>query len=80
MTDEEIISLYFDRNEEAIQETQRKYDSYCRSVITRILGNPRDAEETLSDVWLKAWLSIPPAHPMVQQNKAVAELHKLSFH
>lgn len=63
MTDEEIISLYFDRNEEAIQETQRKYDGYCRSVITRILGNPRDAEETLSDVWLKAWLSIPPAHP-----------------
>ena len=63
MTDEEIISLYFDRNEEAIQETQRKYDGYCRSVITRILGNPRDAEETLSDVWLKSWLSIPPAHP-----------------
>ena len=28
MTDEEIISLYFDRSEEAIAATQRKYDGY----------------------------------------------------
>ena len=63
MTDEEIISLYFDRSEEAIAATQRKYDGYCRSIIARILGSPRDVEETVSDTWLKAWLSIPPAHP-----------------
>ena len=41
MTDEEIISLYFDRSEEAIAATQRKYDGYCRSIIARILGSPR---------------------------------------
>ena len=63
MTDEEIISLYFDRSEEAIAATQRAYDGYCRNVIRRILGSPRDVEETLSDTWLKAWLSIPPAKP-----------------
>lgn len=63
MTDEEIISLYFDRSEEAIAATQRKYDGYCRAVIGRILGSPRDVEEALSDTWLKAWLSIPPARP-----------------
>ena len=63
MTDEEIISLYFDRSEEAIAATQRKYDGYCRSIIARILGSPRDVEETVSDTWLKAWLSIPPARP-----------------
>lgn len=63
MTDEEIISLYFDRSEEAIAATQRKYDGYCRSIIGRMLGSARDAEETLSDVWLKTWLSIPPARP-----------------
>lgn len=63
MTDEEIISLYFDRSEEAITATQRKYDNYCRSLIARILGSPRDVEETLSDTWLRAWLSIPPNHP-----------------
>lgn len=63
MTDEEIISLYFDRSEEAIAATQRKYDGYCRSVIGRILGSSRDLEEILSDTWLKAWMSIPPTHP-----------------
>ena len=63
MTDEEIISLYFDRSEEAIAATQRKYAGYCRSLIARILGSPRDVEETLSDTWLNAWLSIPPARP-----------------
>ena len=63
MTDEEIISLYFDRSEEAIAATQRKYDGYCRSILSRLLGSPRDVEETLSDTWLKAWLSIPPARP-----------------
>ena len=63
MTDEEIISLYFDRSEEAIAATQRKYDSYCRAIVGRILGSARDAEEIISDTWLKAWLSIPPNRP-----------------
>ena len=63
MTDEEILSLYFQRSEEAIAATQRKYDGYCRTVIARILGSPRDVEETLSDTWLRAWLSIPPSRP-----------------
>ena len=63
MTDEQIISLYFDRNEEAIAATQRKYDSYCRAIVGRILGSARDAEEIISDTWLKAWLSIPPNRP-----------------
>ena len=63
MTDEEIISLYFDRSEEAIAATQRKYDGYCRTLIGRILGSPRDTEEIVSDLWLKAWLSIPPNRP-----------------
>ena len=63
MTDEEIISLYFARSEEAIAATQRKYDGYCRSLLARLLGSPRDVEETLSDTWLRAWLSIPPNRP-----------------
>ena len=63
MTDEVIIALYFDRSEEAIAATQRKYDGYCRTLIGRILGSARDVEETVSDTWLKAWLSIPPNRP-----------------
>lgn len=63
MTDEEIISLYFERSEEAIAATQRQYGGYCRSLVGRILDNPRDVEECLSDTWLRAWQSIPPNHP-----------------
>ena len=63
MTDEEIISLYFERSEEAITATQRKYDHYCRTIISRILGSPRDTEEIVSDLWLKAWMTIPPNRP-----------------
>ena len=29
MTDEQIIRLYFDRDQAAIAETDRKYGSYC---------------------------------------------------
>ena len=63
MTDEEIIALYFDRSEEAIAATQSKYDGYCRTLVGRILGSARDVEETISDTWLQAWLSIPPNRP-----------------
>ena len=63
MTDEEIISLYFERSEEAITATQRKYDHYCRTIVSRILGSPRDTEEIISDLWLKAWMTIPPNRP-----------------
>ena len=63
MTDEEIISLYFDRSEEAITATQQKFERYCRTLVGRILGSPRDTEEIISDIWLRAWLSIPPDRP-----------------
>lgn len=63
MTDEEIVRLYLARSEDAIGATQQKYDHYCRSLLGRFLGNPRDVEEILSDTWLRAWTSIPPNRP-----------------
>ncbi len=63
MTDEEIIGLYFARDEQAIAESRRCYGGYCRSLISRLLDSPEDVEEILSDVWLRAWESIPPNRP-----------------
>ncbi|MBO4847670.1 MAG: sigma-70 family RNA polymerase sigma factor [Clostridia bacterium] len=63
MSDSDITALFFDRNEQAIAETQRKYGDYCRSIARRILSDPRDAEEAVSDALLTAWNSIPPARP-----------------
>ena len=65
MEDEDIITLYWERNEQAIAETQRKYGSYCRSIAQNILKNRSDAEECLNDTWLRTWNSLPPQRPRV---------------
>lgn len=63
MNDAEIVSLFWKRDETAILQSRRKYDSYCRRIARNILGDRRDAEECLSDTYLAAWNSIPPHRP-----------------
>lgn len=65
MNDEEIIALYFARDEEAPTQTDKKYGAYCYTLANRILNSPPDAEETVSDTYLKAWENIPPTRPKV---------------
>lgn len=65
MEDSKIIDLYFDRNESAIEETDRKYGTYCRSIARSILQNREDSEECVSDTWLRAWNAMPPQRPGV---------------
>lgn len=60
MDDIQILQLYFDRDEKAIQETMEKYGNYCTSIARNILGNNEDAEECVSDAYLNTWNSIPP--------------------
>ena len=64
MQDEEIIQLYFKRDESAIAMTEKAYGKYCFSVAENILHNPQDSEECVSDTWLRAWQSIPPQKPL----------------
>ena len=61
--DKEIIDLYFDRDQSAITESERKYGKMCLSVSLRILNNKEDAEECVADTWLAAWNAIPPQKP-----------------
>ena len=63
MDDAEILALYFARSEQAIRETQAKYGWYCSSIAYRILSSLEDSQECVSDTWLKAWDTIPPAKP-----------------
>ena len=63
MEDEQIIRLYFDRSEQAIGETQRKYGAYCRMIARNILGSPEDSDECLDDALWKLWNLIPPNRP-----------------
>ena len=61
--DSRIIELYFERNESAVTETDKKYGAYCMTVSKNILGNEEDAKECLNDTYLAAWNSIPPKIP-----------------
>ena len=62
MTDEQIIRLYFDRDQAAIAETDRKYGSYCYSIASNLLGR-EDSEECVNDTYHAAWTHIPPEVP-----------------
>ena len=63
MDDKDIVRLYLDCDEHAIAETQIKYGRYCHYVAFRITGSDLDAEEIVSDAYLKAWNTIPPHTP-----------------
>lgn len=52
MDDPAIIELYFDRSEQAIDETDKKYGKLCRSLAGSILSSDEDAEECVSDAYL----------------------------
>ena len=60
MDDEAIVAPYWNRDEAAITETDRKYGPYCRSIAQNILSNREDAEECVSDTWRHAWNAMPP--------------------
>ncbi len=62
MTDEQIIQLYFDRDQAAIAETDRKYGAYCHSIAANLLGR-EDSEECVNDTYHTAWTRIPPEIP-----------------
>ena len=60
MDDELIVQLYWDRSENAISETDRKYGAYCNSIAYGILQSKEDAEESVNDTYMDAWNSMPP--------------------
>ena len=64
MEDSAIIALYFDRNEDAIRETDKKYGAFCRKVAFNILSVNEDTEECVSDTYMKVWNLIPPERPI----------------
>lgn len=63
MEDRHIIALFFDRAEGAIDALAKKYGKALYSLCHNILDDPLDAEECVSDAYLAAWNTIPPAEP-----------------
>ena len=68
MSDERIVELYWQRDEQAIKETDIKYKNFLLSVAMNIVHDMCDSEECLNDTYNGAWNSIPPARPILLQS------------
>ncbi|MBE7001924.1 MAG: RNA polymerase sigma factor [Ruminococcaceae bacterium] len=67
MEDRQIIALFWNRDEQAISQSQKKYGRFCHTIAYRILSSYGDSEECVNDTWQKAWNAIPPEKPAVLQ-------------
>ena len=63
MEDQQIIELYFARDERAIRATEEQYGKLCLYIASRILSDRADAEECVNDAYLTVWNTIPPTRP-----------------
>lgn len=83
MDDNAILDLFFARNEQAIQEVDKKYGSLCHKLSRNILNNEQDAEECVNESYLGLWNSIPPQRPnplltflcKIVRNRSIARYH-----
>lgn len=63
MEDAQIIALFWERNEQALKETDAAYGKKLYHLSNRILQNREDAEESVSDTYMQTWKAIPPKQP-----------------
>lgn len=63
MEDSKIIDLYWQRDQQAIEETDRAYGGRLSALSVRILNSVEDARECVNDTYLAAWNTIPPQRP-----------------
>lgn len=65
MQDEQIVNLYWQRDESALRETEVRYGHYLTKIAYNILSDLEDSKESVNDTYLKAWNSMPPQKPSV---------------
>ncbi len=63
MEDSQIVQLYLDRDQRAIEETDCLYGKRLSLLAMGILKEKEDSKESVNDTYLKAWQSIPPQIP-----------------
>ena len=63
MEDSQIIGLFFERSERAIEELDRKHGPAVKRTAANILKDRLDVEECVNDTYLRTWNSIPPQTP-----------------
>lgn len=79
MEDSSIVELYWQKNADAIKETDSKYGAYCFAIADNILHKKEDSEECVNDTWLNAWNAMPPQKPTKLQMFLAKITRNLSF-
>lgn len=65
LTDKQIIDLYWQRDESAIEETDKKYGRMLFRIAYNLLSDRMDCEECKNDTYVRVWNSVPPTKPRV---------------
>ena len=63
MEDAKIIELFWQRNEDAIRQTDSAYGRKLHMLSNNILRSLEDAEECVSDTYMRTWQTIPTQRP-----------------
>lgn len=63
MEDRQIIALFLQRSEAAIEAAEKKYGAFCHSIAWNLLHSQEDAAECVNDTWHGLWNTIPPQRP-----------------
>ena len=63
MEDQQIVELYWQRDQQAIAHTQQKYGRYLAKVAYHILCDLEDCAESVNDTYMAAWNAMPPHKP-----------------
>lgn len=84
LSDEDIIELYWQRNEDAIRMTNEKYGKFLYRIAYRFLHDHSDCEECQNDTYHAVWHRIPPTRPSafraflagIMRNIAIDRFHE----
>ena len=63
LEDRQIINLFYELSEQAIEELDRKYGAAVKKTAANILRSKQDVEECANDTYLGIWNTIPPQNP-----------------
>lgn len=63
MEDRKIVSLLWQRAEQALEALAKKFGAGLQRLAMNILGSHQDAEEAVSDTYLAVWNTVPPQKP-----------------
>jgi len=67
LEDNDIIELFWNKNEKAIPATDAKYGKYLYTIAYNIVHDKLDCDECLNDTYLGTWNRIPPVRPTAFQ-------------